>query len=155
MSYNWTVKRQAALEYLISAKGNVSEAARLGAAGEVAVSYGYLNVLANAPGHKPFRDEYERRTGEMLSDLGVTSEYIVSGIKDEAEACKHDATRLRAKELLGKWRGLFKERKELEFKGGFDVRLGTISDAELESIIDFTKGGIRREGEEAGEATNP
>lgn len=138
MVYNWTVKRKAALEYLVQTQGNVRGAAELAKSGAVKVSYGYLRLLVEEPEHRPFRDEYERRTGEMLHDLGITSEYVLAGIKQKAEDCKHDPTQLKALEDLGKWKGIFKEKPLVQVGEGRPIVLSNLSDEDIEELIKKT-----------------
>ena len=136
--YSWTLKRKAALDYLVQAQGSVRKAAELAQSGAVYISYSYLRRLAEEGEHRPFRDEYERRTGKMLSDLGITSEYVLGAIREDAESCDHAPTKLRAKELLGKWRGLFKDKQEIELSGRIGIDLTQLSDEQIAQLIEKT-----------------
>lgn len=75
--FNWTPKRIAALDYLIQARGNVRVAAELSERGPISVSFAYLSDLKYSAKYKPFREEYNRRTGELLNALDVDTAYVL------------------------------------------------------------------------------
>ena len=113
--FNWTPKRRAALEYLIQAGGNVRVAAQLSKKGPVPISFSYLRDLKYSPKHKPFREEYQRRTGELLNALEVDTEYVLKGLVELSRPDTPPTTRRQALRDLGHYLGIWdRKRKEIE-----------------------------------------
>jgi len=79
-NFDWTAKREVALECLIQTGGNVRRAAELSQKSSPSVSYGYLQELKYAEKYRPFREEYRRRTGELLNALDVDTEFVLQGL---------------------------------------------------------------------------
>ena len=105
--FNWTPKRRAALNYLIQARGNVRVAAELSKRGPVSVSYNYLNELKYAQKYRLFREEYNRRTGELLDAMEINDRYIISRMVELTRADMPPSTRRLALRDLGQYRGLW------------------------------------------------
>lgn len=105
--FNWTPKRRAAREYLIQARGNVRAAAELSKRGPVSVSYNYLNDLKYSEKYKPFREEYRRRTGELLNALEVNTEYIIERYVELTRPDIPPSTRRQALRDLGQYAGVW------------------------------------------------
>ncbi len=104
-----------ALECLIQARGNVSLAAEFSKNCSPSVSYGYLNDLKYAPKYKPFREEYNRRTGELLQAMEVDTEYVISRLVELTRPDMPPSTRRQALRDLGQYLGLWhSKRKEVE-----------------------------------------
>jgi len=113
--FNWTPKRRAALDYLIQARGNVRVAAELSKRGPVSVSFAYLSDLKYSAKYKPFREEYQRRTGDLLNALEVDTEYIVRGYVELTRPDIPPSTRRQALRDLGEYVGIWdRKRKEGE-----------------------------------------
>jgi len=116
--FNWTPKRRAALEYLIQARGNVRVAAGLSKKGPVPISFSYLSDLKYAQKYKPFREEYNRRTGELLNALDVDTAYILERYIELTRPDVPPSVRRQALRDLGQYVGLFdqkaKEARERE-----------------------------------------
>lgn len=55
----------------------------------------------------------ERENEGSLDRCRVTQDWIVDRLKAEAEGAETDGARIRALELLGKWKGMFVEKKEV------------------------------------------
>lgn len=70
-NFEWTPKRKVALECLIQAGGNVRLAAELSERCSPSVSYGYMQELKYDEKYRPFRKEYQRRTGALLDALEI------------------------------------------------------------------------------------
>jgi len=105
--FKWTPKRIAALEYLIQARGNVRVAAQLSKKGPVSVSYAYLNELKYAQKYRLFREEYNRRTGELLDAMEINDRYIISRMVELTRADMPPSTRRLALRDLGQYLGLW------------------------------------------------
>lgn len=113
--FNWTPKRIAALEYLIQTRGNVRAAAELSKQGPVSVSYNYLNDLKYSENYKPFRAEYNRRTGELLQAMDVNMEYVIARLVELTQPDIPPSTRRQALRDLGQYLGMWdRKRKEIE-----------------------------------------
>lgn len=116
--FNWTPKRRAALDYLIQARGNVRVAAELSKRGPLSVSFAYLSDLKYSPKYKPFREEYERRTGELLNALEVNTEYVLQRYVELTRPDVPPSVRRQALRDLGQYVGLWdpkaKEAREPE-----------------------------------------
>lgn len=116
--FSWTPKRRAALEYLIQAQGNVRVAAESSKAGPISVSYSYLNELKYSEKYKPFREEYRRRTGELLNALEVDTEYVIKRYVELTGPEMPPSTTRQALRDLGQYLGLWapkaKEAGDLE-----------------------------------------
>jgi len=113
--FNWTPKRIAALDYLIQARGNVRVAAELSERGPISVSFAYLSDLKYSAKYKPFREEYHRRTGELLNALEVDTEYVLKGLVELSRPDTPPTTRRQALRDLGHYLGIWdRKRKEIE-----------------------------------------
>lgn len=116
--FNWTPKRKVALECLIRARGNVRLATQMSENESPAVSYGYLNELKYAEKYRPFREEYRRRTGELLQALEVDTEYVIQRYVELTRPDIPPSTRRQALRDLGQYLGLWdpktKEARERE-----------------------------------------
>ena len=109
--FKWTSKRKAALEYLIRAGGNVRLAAEMSANESVSVSYGYLNELKYAEKYQPFREEYRRRTGQLLHALEVDTEFVIKGLVELTRPDIPPGTGRRALRDLGDYLGIWDQKK--------------------------------------------
>jgi len=115
--FDWTAKRNVALECLIQAGGNVRLAAKLSEKCSPSVSYGYMQELKYAKKYRPFREEYRRRTGELLNALEVDTEFVISGLVELTGPDIPPNTRRHALCDLGKYVGVWPpKRKEAEAK---------------------------------------
>lgn len=113
--FDWTPKRKVALECLIRAGGNVRLAAQISENESPAVSYGYLNELKYAEKYRPFREEYRRRTGELLQALEVDTEFVIKGLVELTRPDTPPTTRRQALRDLGQYLGIWdRKRKEIE-----------------------------------------
>jgi len=106
-NFNWTPKREVALECLMQTGGNVRRAAELSKKHSPSVSYGYLQELKYAEKYRPFREEYRRRTGELLNALEVDSEFVLQGLLELTRPDIPPSTRRQALHDLGQYRGLW------------------------------------------------
>jgi len=117
-TFEWTAKRKVALECLIRAGGNVRLAAELSKKCSPSVSYGYLQELKYAEKYRPFREEYRRRTGELLNALEVNTEYVIERYVELTRPDMPPSTRRQALRDLGQYLGLWdpktKEAREPE-----------------------------------------
>jgi len=142
--FNWTPKRRAALEYLVQARGNVRVAAQLSKRGPVSVSYNYLNELKYSEKHKAFREEYHRRTGELLNALEVDTEYVVKGLVELTRPDIPPSTRRLAYRDLGQYVGIWApQRKEAEVK---ESEVLEAMRATLTELIDDEPDAARKRG---------
>lgn len=110
--FTWTPKRIAAREYLIQARGNVALAAELSQKGPVSVSHAYLSELRYAKKYRAFREEYQRRTGELLNALEVNTEYVVKGLVELTRPDMPPSTRRQALRDLGQHLGMWAPRSK-------------------------------------------
>lgn len=106
-NFEWTPKRKVALECLIQAGGNVRLAAELSKKCSPSVSYGYLQELKYAPKYRPFREEYQRRTGELLNSLEVDTQYVIERYIELTRPDVPPSVRRQALRDLGQYVGLF------------------------------------------------
>jgi len=142
--FNWTPKRRAALNYLIQARGNVRVAAGLSQRGPVSVSYNYLNDLKYSAMYKAFREEYERRTGELLNALEVDTEYVIRGLVELTRPDMPPSTRRQALRDLGQHVGMWPpQRKEAEVK---ETEVHEAMRAMLSELIDREPDPARKRG---------
>jgi len=131
--FNWTPKRRAALEFLIQARGNVRAAAALSKRGPVSVSYNYLNELKYSEKYKPFREEYNRRTGELLQAMDVNTEYVIARLVELTRPDIPPSTRRQALRDLGQYLGMWdRKRKEIEDYDATRERLRRAIEAETD-----------------------
>jgi len=105
--FNWTPKRRAALDYLVQARGNVRIAAELSKKGPIPISYSYLRDLKYLPKYKPFREEYNRRTGELLNALDVDTAYVLERYVELTRPDMPPSTRRQALRDLGQYLGMW------------------------------------------------
>ena len=105
--FNWTPKRIAARDYLIQAQGNVRVAAELSKKGPVHISFSYLSDLKYSAKYKPFREEYNRRTGELLNALDVDSAYVLERYVELTRPDVPASVRRQALRDLGQYLGLW------------------------------------------------
>jgi len=111
--FKWTAKQRAARDYLIQARGNVRVAAELSKRGPVSVSFSYLRDLKYSAKYKPFREEYNRRTGELLNALDVDTAYVLERYVELTRPDVPPSVRRQALRDLGQYLGLF-DRKAKE-----------------------------------------
>lgn len=105
--FNWTPKRRAALDYLVQARGNVRVAAELSKKGPMPISSSYLRDLKYSAKYQPFREEYERRTGELLSALDIDTEHVLQRYVDLTRPDVPPSVRRQALRDLGQYLGMF------------------------------------------------
>lgn len=105
--FNWTPKRKIALECLLSAGGNARVAAELSKQFTPSVSEGYLRALKYDPRYKPFREEYHRRTGEILNALEVDESYVLETLLELSRPGMKPNVRLGAAKALGDYLGMW------------------------------------------------
>ena len=130
-NFEWTAKRKVALECLIQAGGNVRVAAELSKECSPSVSYGYLQELKYAPKYRAFRQEYQRRTGELLNALDVNTEYVIKRYVELTRPDMPPSTRRQALRDLGQYLGLFAPKaKEVGVHEARDERLAKAIDDE-------------------------
>lgn len=142
--FNWTAKRKAALEYLVQAQGNVRLAVDLSKKGSVSVSYGYMQELKYAEKYRPFREEYRRRTGELLNALEVDTEFVISGLVELTGPDIPPNTRRHALCDLGKYVGVWPpKRKEAEVK---ETEVREAMRAMLSELIDNEPDPAKKRG---------
>jgi len=142
--FDWTPKRKVALECLIEARGNVSRAAELSKQHSPSVSFGYLHELKYAPKYRPFREEYNRRTGELLSALEVDTEYVLKGLVELSRPDTPPSTRRQALRDLGQYVGIWApQRKETEVK---ETEVHEAMRAMLSELIDDEPDPAKRRG---------
>ena len=106
-NFNWTPKRKVALECLIQARGNVRLAVELSKKRAPSVSLPYVEELKYSAKYRPFREEYNRRTGELLSALEVDTEYVLKGLVELSRPDIPPSTRRQALRDLGQYLGLW------------------------------------------------
>ncbi|MCJ7667936.1 MAG: hypothetical protein MUP04_06620 [Anaerolineae bacterium] len=129
--FKWTPKRRVALECLIQARGNVSLAVELSKKHSPSVSYGYLQELKYAEKYKAFREEYNRRTGELLHAMEVDTEYVIQGYVELTGPDMPPSTRRQALRDLGQYLGLWAPKvKEVGVHEARDERLAKAIDDE-------------------------
>ena len=114
--YRWTRKRRVALECLIRSGGNVRIAAEAARAECPGVSEDYIRDLKYRDDHRPFREEYRRRCGELLDVLEVGTLEVIEGVFDLTKKGIPPGVRLRAWQLLGDYAGTWPPSK-LELMG--------------------------------------
>jgi len=105
--FDWTPKRNIALECLLSAGGNVRVAAELSNGFTPSVSEGYLRALKYDSRYKPFREEYHRRTGEILNALEVDESYVLDTLLELSRPGMKPTVRLGAAKALGDYLGMW------------------------------------------------
>ena len=114
-NFNWTPKRKVALECLIQARGNVRLAVELSKQHSSSVSIPYVEELKYSAEYLPFREEYNRRTGELLQALEVDTEFVIKGLVELTRPDIPASTRRQALRDLGQYLGIWdRKRKEIE-----------------------------------------
>lgn len=106
-NFNWTPKRKVALECLIQARGNVRVAVELSKNRVPSVSLPYVEELKYSAKYRPFREEYNRRTGGLLQALEVDTEYVLKGLVELSRPDTPPSTRRQALRDLGQYLGLW------------------------------------------------
>lgn len=108
--YNWTAKRKVALECLVMAGGNVRLAAVKSREFIPQVSESYLNDLKYENEHRPFREEFYRRTKELLNAMEVDTQFVIQGLVEAANGFPAPQ-RVQALKLLGDYLGIWAPEK--------------------------------------------
>jgi len=130
-NFEWTAKRLVALECLIQTGGNVRRAAELSKKHSPSVSYGYLQELKYAEKYRPFREEYRRRTGELLNALEVDTEFVLQGLLELTRPDIPPSTRRQALRDLGQYLDIWaRQPKEAGRHEARDERLAKAIDDE-------------------------
>ena len=96
-------KRLFVKHYLIT--NNCTESAKLA---------GYSNKTAYSQGSRLLKDvdvcsEIEQLQGKIVKELDITVKWITTEIQKVVNTATNNSDKLRALELLGKWKGMFKE----------------------------------------------
>lgn len=105
--FKWTAKRRAARDYLIQARGNVRVAAELSKKGPIPISFSYLRDLKYSQKYTPFREEYNRRTGELLNALDVDTAYVLERYVELTRPDVPPSVRRQALRDLGQYLGMW------------------------------------------------
>jgi len=71
------------------------------------VSEGYLRALKYDPRYRPFRKEYQRRTGEILNALEVDITYVLETLLELSRPGMKPNVRLGAAKALGDYLGMW------------------------------------------------
>ena len=108
---------------------------------QAAIRAGYSENTASEIGwenlRKPQIDEAIRQIRmEMAQRHGVTQDFIINGLVEEATVGQQPSARVRSYELLGKHMGMFIERQEHGKPGDFKG----LSEDELDSKIETLMG---------------
>lgn len=109
--WTWTEKRKVALECLIQAQGSVRLASIVSKDHDLFVPEVYIRHLKHDPRHRMFRDEYRRRTGELLLALEINTTYVLETILELSRRGMKPNVRLGAAKLLGDYLGMWAPRQ--------------------------------------------
>lgn len=109
--WTWTVKRKVALECLIQAQGSVHFASIISKDHSMFVPEVYIRHLKHDPEHRVFREEFRRRTGELLNALEVNTAYVLETLLDLSRPGMPPTARLGAARALGDYLGMWAPRQ--------------------------------------------
>jgi len=150
--YNWTQKRKVALECLIQAGGNVRLAAEVG---KGQVSEAYVHILKYHDEHIPFREEFYRRTGQILNALEVTTDYIITGLYKLSQGGYKIPAAVQRQTLrdLGDYLGIWApEKRELSIEVIYRIKeLGLDAEEVIAEAERIVRDAYRRSGDLAGD----
>lgn len=93
-------------------------------------AYAKANALLKEQEVKDYLNQLLR---ERRSSLGITTAEIVSGLKQIAMLAERDSDKIKAFELLGKYLGIWTDKKEIKVSATMDYK--ELSDEELDDAL--------------------